>query len=176
MAWHRKLLVGEAMEPEPLFAAMNISTAGLTAQRKRLGVVAENLANLETTRTAQGGPYRRRTVSFEERRSFLSHMIEASRGSDQVARTHPKHQLLHPASLKEQELRGVGAQISEDQSPFREVYDPGHPDADEEGFVKYPNVDIVTEMTELISATRAFEANVTAFNAAKGMMRKALEL
>jgi flagellar basal-body rod protein FlgC len=176
MGCYRKLPVGEAMEPEPLFAAMNISTAGLTAQRKRLGVVAENLANIETTHTAEGGPYRRRTVSFEERRTFLSHVIEASRGSDDVARTHANHRLLHPASLRQQELQGVSARINEDESPFREVYDPGHPDADEEGFVKYPNVDIVTEMTELISATRAFEANVTAFNAAKGMMRKALEL
>ena len=164
------------MKIEPLFAAMNASTSGLTAQRKRLNIVAENLANIETTHTAKGGPYRRRVTSFREEKTIQTHITEATRGSDKIARTDPQHRKLHPGTIWRQELRGVSAQIREDQSPFREVYDPGHPDADDEGFVKYPNVDIVTEMTELISATRAFEANVTAFNAAKGMMRKALEL
>jgi len=157
------------MDLEPLFAAMKVSTSGLTAQRKRLDVVAENLANIETTRTAEGGPYRRQVVSFQEERALVISSPEPGEagGNDTSAQ---------PGTTEQQEFRGVSGQIREDSSPFPEVYDPGHPDANSEGFVKYPNVDIVTEMTELISATRAFEANVTAFNAAKQMMRKALEL
>ncbi len=143
------------MDLEPLFATMNTSKSGLVAQRKRLDTIAQNLANIETTRTADGKPYRRKTVSFEEAASPLTVSETESTG---------------------QESGGVTARIREDASPFPEVYDPNHPDANSEGFVKYPNVDIVTEMTELISATRAFDANATAFNAAKQMIRKALEL
>lgn len=139
------------MELESLFTSMNLSTSGLTAQRKRLDVVAKNLANIETTRTARGGPYRRQVVTFQEKAAQRS-------------------------SLQRDQLQGVSAQIVEAKGPFREVYDPSHPDTDNEGIVRYPNVDIVTEMTELISATRAFEANVTAFNASKQLMRKALDL
>jgi len=157
------------MDFEPLFSAMKVSTSGLTAQRKRLDVVAENLANIETTRTEEGGPYRRRVVSFQEEEALVINSTEPGEagGNDTSAQ---------PTTMELQEFRGVSGQVREDSSPFTEVYDPGHPDANSEGFVKYPNVDIVTEMTELISATRAFEANVTAFNAAKQMMRKALEL
>jgi flagellar basal-body rod protein FlgC len=143
------------MDLEPLFSTMNTSKSGLVAQRKRLDAIAQNLANIETTRTADGGPYRRKTVSFEEVTSPL--IAPESESASQPA-------------------GGVVARVREDASPFPEVYDPSHPDADSEGFVKYPNVDIVTEMTELISATRAFDANATAFNAAKQMARKALEL
>ncbi|MFH1011423.1 MAG: flagellar basal body rod protein FlgC [bacterium] len=144
------------MDLEPLFTTMNISKSGLIAQRKRLDVIAQNLANIETTRTAEGGPYRRQVVSLEEGKTPASSESEAN--------------------SEGRKFGGVLAKIREDTSPFSEVYDPSHPDADSEGFVHYPNVDIVSEMTELISATRAFEANVTAFNAAKQMMRKALEL
>jgi flagellar basal-body rod protein FlgC len=157
------------MDIEPLFSAMNVSTSGLTAQRKRLNVVAENLANIETTRTEDGGPYRRRVVSFQEEKAMIINRTEPGEtsGNDATAQS---------ATFEQLELKGVSSQVREDPSPFNEVYDPGHPDANGEGFVKYPNVDIVTEMTELISATRAFEANVTAFNASKQMTRKALEL
>ena len=165
------------MDISPLFSSMDLSTSGLTAQRRRLEVVAKNLANIETTRTANGGPYRRQVVTFTEEASFSTMMQEATQQSSKAVRTNSYHMNLQSEGTPQQQsLQGVSAQINEDQSPMREVYDPGHPDANEEGFVSYPNVDIVTEMTELISATRAFEANVSAFTASKQMMRKALDL
>lgn len=165
------------MELSPLFSSMNLSSSGLSAQRKRLEVVAKNLANIETTRTAKGGPYRRQVVTFAEQASFGAQMQKALPQSSKAIRTNSFHMNLQTGeNLQQQALQGVSAQVSEDQSPMRQVYDPGHPDANDEGFVTYPNVDIVTEMTELISATRAFEANVTAFNASKQMMRKSLDL
>ncbi|MBU1706469.1 flagellar basal body rod protein FlgC [bacterium] len=164
------------MDLTPLFSSMNLSTSGLTAQRKRLEVVAKNLANIETTRTAGGGPYRRQVVTFAEEASFSTQMREAVQQSSKAVRTDSYHMNLQLGDIQQQTLQGVSAQINDDQSPMRDVYDPGHPDANDEGFVSYPNVDIVTEMTELISATRAFEANVSAFNASKQMMRKSLDL
>lgn len=165
------------MDITPLFSSMDLSTSGLTAQRKRLEIVAKNLANIETTRTAGGGPYRRQVVTFAEEAAFSTQMREAVQQSSKAVRTNSFHMNLQIGeNPQQQSLQGVSGLVSEDQSPMRKVYDPGHPDANDEGFVSYPNVDIVTEMTELISATRAFEANVSAFNASKQMMQKSLSL
>jgi flagellar basal-body rod protein FlgC len=142
------------MEITPLFSGMDVSATGLSAQRKRMNAIAENLANSETTRTKEGGPYRRQQTSLTQDVPFASEL--------EAAGDYP--------------FSGVKANVTRDPAPFREVYDPDHPDADENGMVKMPNVDIVQEMTELISASRAYEANATAFNASKGMMKKALEL
>ena len=162
------------MEIDPLFAGMNASTAGMTAQRKRMNAIAENLANAETTRTASGEPYRRKQAVFNEKVDFDQALTSAVH--NKLERTDTFH---IPGSDQESartRMGGVEANIVEDQSDFKLVYDPEHPDADENGMLRMPNVDIVKEMTELISASRAFEANVTAFNATKGMMKKALEL
>ncbi|HPU45391.1 MAG: flagellar basal body rod protein FlgC [Clostridiaceae bacterium] len=146
------------------FRSFNISSSALTAQRLRMDVIAQNIANVNTTRTEDGTPYRRKTLVFQERESapFSQYLSRASR---------------------ERFLSGSGAgggvrvtAIVEDPSPFREVYDPGHPDADENGIVQMPNVDIITEMVNMISATRAYEANVTALDASKAMASKALEI
>jgi flagellar basal-body rod protein FlgC len=140
--------------------ALGVSSSALTAQRLRMDIISQNIANVDTTRTADGTPYRRKTVVFEERGSA------------------PFSQYLSSAS-KDRYLVGGGvrvARIVEDPSPFKEVYDPGNPDADENGIVRKPNVDIVTEMVNMISATRAYEANVTAMNATKSMASKALEI
>ncbi|HOK42039.1 MAG TPA: flagellar basal body rod protein FlgC [Thermoclostridium caenicola] len=143
-----------------VFNAFSISSSALTAQRLRMDIISQNIANVNTTRTADGTPYRRKTVVFAEREgtSFSQYLSEASKG---------------------RYLAGGGVRVSaivEDPSPFREVYDPSHPDADENGIVRMPNVEIVTEMVNMISATRAYEANITALNASKSMASKALEI
>jgi len=141
------------------FSALNSSASALTAQRLRMDIIAENIANVNTTRTENGTPYRRKTLIFEAQGDvpFSSYLSNASR----------------------QLIKSKGVRVSrivEDQTPFKMVYDPGHPDADENGIVQMPNVDVVTEMVNMISATRAYEANVTAINATKSMAEKALEI
>jgi len=127
-----------------------------------MDIIAQNIANVNTTRTEDGTPYRRKTVVFQERERV------------------PFSRYLSSASRERFLNGGAGGvkvtAIVEDPSPFREVYDPGHPDADENGIVRMPNVDIITEMVNMISATRAYEANVTALNASKSMASKALEI
>ena len=141
-----------------ILSSFNTSATGLTAQRLRMSVIANNLANIDTTRTPSGDPYRRQFVIFE---SILAKAGEVR-------------------TLKEEHLpRSLGVAVSgiiEDTSSPRLVYEPGHPDANEEGYVAFPNIDPVTEMVDMISATRAYEANVTAINSAKTMAMRALEI
>lgn len=126
-----------------IFRSFDISASALTAERLRLSVIATNIANAETTRTPQGGPYRRKEVVFVPREN----------GGVEVAA------------------------IQEDTTtPPRMVYDPGHPDANGEGFVAYPNVSVVNEMVDLLAATRAYEANVAALNATKSMLTSSLNI
>jgi flagellar basal-body rod protein FlgC len=133
------------------FSSLDISASGLSAQRQRLDVIANNIANASTTRTPQGGPYRREEVLFSAR--------------------------LAPFGFGPAQPAGVDApSIVNDPTPSKQVYDPGHPDADARGYVQMPNVNVVREMVDMVSATRAYEANVTAMNAAKTMAVKALEL
>lgn len=144
-----------------LFNSFNISASALTAQRLRMDIISQNIANVNTTRTAEGTPYRRKTVVFQEKESdipFSQYLSEQSRN---------------------QYLTGGGVRVTgivEDSTPFKEVYDPSHPDADENGIVRMPNVEVVSEMVNMISATRAYEANVTALNSSKSMAIKALEI
>jgi flagellar basal-body rod protein FlgC len=127
-----------------------------------MDVIAANIANMETTRTPNGEPYRRQRVSF-------SPLLQEQTLS--VATSGFSRWQSEPTSA------GVRvAAIDEDPSPFRVVYDPSHPDADADGNVAYPNVEPITEMTDMLSATRAYEANVTVLNATKGMAMKALEI
>lgn len=144
-----------------IFNAINLSATGLTAQRLRMDVIAKNIANASTTRTENGLPYRRQVVIFEENcrnKAFSQFLSEESRR----------------LFLKDGGVKVKG--IVDDKSPFKRIYDPGHPDADAEGYVLMPNVDAVVEMVNMISAARAYEANVTALNATKGMAQKALEI
>jgi flagellar basal-body rod protein FlgC len=143
-----------------MFDALEISASGLTAERLRMDVTAENLANAQTTRGADGQPYRRKEVVLAERQG------PASFGA-----------ALAGAMGRDGSAGGVEvASIAQDQTPLKQVYDPGHPDADANGYVQMPNVDPVAEMVDLISAQRAYEANVTAMQAAKQMFSKTLEL
>jgi flagellar basal-body rod protein FlgC len=142
-----------------LFGGLEISASALTAERLRMDVVAENLANAQTTRGADGQPYRRKEVVLQERAGSFGASLSAAMNSSRP-----------PGA-------GVAvAAVVEDQTPLKQVYDPGHPDADAEGYVSMPNVDTVTEMVDLIGAQRAYEANVTAMQAAKQMFARTLEL
>lgn len=133
--------------------SFEISSSGLYAQRKRMDVIASNLANLETTRTEKGGPYRRKMV---------------------VMSTKPVKDFDQVLSSK---VQGVEIEdIVEDDAPFMKVFNPGHPDADEQGYVLKPNVDLIVEITNMLVAKRNFEANVTAIKSIKQMALKALEI
>jgi flagellar basal-body rod protein FlgC len=135
-----------------VFSAMSISASGLTAQRTRLNIIAENLANAQVTRTPQGGPYLRKNVILE---------------------TQPAEDF---ASLLGSPDKVEVADIVESQEGLIQEYDPTHPDANEEGLVTWPNVNPVTEMVSLVQASRAFDANVAAFRTGKSMALKALEI
>ena len=161
-----------------LFAAFDITATGLTAERYRMDTIAENIANANTTRTADGTPYRRKVVVFEtqdtqqDRRSF-GHVLSEVVGTGRA-------QLNHDRNIVSDDLIGYGVKIpkiSEDEeTPMNMVYDPSHPDADENGYVTYPNVNTITEMTNLIDANRAYEANATAFQASKSMATTGLSI
>lgn len=134
------------MEATKLFSSMNISASGMSAQRLRMDIIASNIANVQTTRTSQGGPYQRKEVIFA---SVLNN--------------------------NEQEGVRV-VEIFNDPSPFRLLHNPQHPDANSEGYVAMPNVNTITEMIDMIVTTRSYEANITAFKSAQNMFNKALEL
>lgn len=130
-----------------VFSGMRISASGLSAERMRMDVISSNVANVKTTRTEEGGAYRRKVATFSENYDEKLGML----GVKTVA-------------------------IEEDQSPLRRLYEPDHPDADEEGYVEYPNVDLLVEMSDLIAASRAYESNIDTLNAQKNMISKALEI
>lgn len=139
----------------------DISSSALTAQRFRMDVISSNIANADSTRArlvnGKWVPYQRKLVTIEPKKpAFADALQDAMNGGagDGVRVT----------------------KVTDDQSPFKQVYNPSHPDADENGFVMMPNVDVLKEMVDMISATRSYEANVTALNASKSMITKALEI
>lgn len=142
-----------------LFQTINTSGSGLTAEQLRMDVIANNIANVNTTRTPQGGPYRRQRVLFTPREPQVFFNIPFV-----------KSQVIYNGKG----VRVVG--IEEDPSPFKIEYRPEHPDADKDGYVRLPNVNVVLEMTDMITATRAYEANVAAMRSAKEMMIRALDI
>ena len=146
-----------------LFQSFDICASGMTAQRFRMDVIAENIANVSTTRTEDGTPYRRKIVTFTEK--------ELNQG---VA----SFQNILKDSYKAYNGNGVKvSEVSEDyDTDFIMEYDPSHPDADENGYVSYPNVNTVTEMTNLIDASRSYEANTTAFEAVKSMAQSGISI
>ena len=142
-----------------LFQSFDISEYGMTAERFRTDIIAQNIANVNTTRTEDGTPYRRKIVTFAEKRaSTFQEMLEG----------------------QYRDFKATGERVTsvkdDRESDFIMEYDPSHPDADENGYVSYPNVNIVTEMTNLIDSSRAYEANTTAFNAMKSMVQAGLNI
>lgn len=161
-----------------IFDALDISGSGLSAQRRKLTAIASNLANVDTSRTDEGGPYKRRRVVMLEapRLSKFSTMLD--REQNRLRRTDAGH-------LEEGEPRpgeflvGSGVltqEVREEPTKPRMVYDPNHPDAREDGMVLYPDINPITEMVDLIAASRAYEANVTVMSAAKDMINRSLEI
>ena len=145
-----------------MFSAFNISASGLTAQRYRMDIISENVANANTTRTEDGSPYRRKIVTFEEKG-----------GQTSFSRVLGKAAYSHGYTGQGVKVTGV---YEDHETEMNMVYDPSHPDADENGYVTYPNVNIVTEMTNMIDASRAYEANATALNASKSMALQGLQI
>ncbi|PID27756.1 MAG: flagellar basal body rod protein FlgC [Candidatus Cloacimonadota bacterium] len=161
-----------------LFGALHISSSGLTVERRKMTAISENIANAGTTLTENGEPYRRKIITAAEGMSG-KYFRKVFRDSElRLAETQEKHIPGKPFQYREKnELRGVHVEgVTEDKSPFKMVYDPHHPDADEKGYVAMPNINIVQEMTNLINVSRSFEANTTAFNSSKEMLKKAIKL
>ena len=144
-----------------IFKSFGVNASGMTAERYRLDIISENIANANTTRTEEGTPYRRKIVTFAEKdidRNSFGAIYAKARGGH----------------------LGDGVKVSgvheDKKTDLIEVYDPAHPDADENGYVWYPNVNTITEMTNMIDATRAYEANATAFQASKSMATRGLQI
>ncbi|MCH6266825.1 flagellar basal body rod protein FlgC [Neobacillus citreus] len=149
-----------------MFDSLNINASALTAQRLRMDVVSSNIANASSTRgtyvDGKWEPYRRKMVVMEPREKSFDRVLQGE---------------LEKQTQGNPELQGVRVTgIVNDRSPYKMVYDPAHPDANANGYVMMPNVDLSKEMVDLLSASRAYEANVTAFNSGKSMMLKALEI
>lgn len=141
------------------FNSINISATGLTAERLRMDVISENIANANTTRTSAGTPYRRKIAVFRtQEASDFGSILSKAKGENPVGSG----------------VEVVG--IREDLSEFKREFNPGHPDADENGYVLLPNVEVVAEMINLISASRAYEANTTVMNSTKSMALRALDI
>ena len=137
-----------------LLTALDVNASGLTAQRKRVEVSSSNLANSQTTRTEDGGPYRRKDVVFQS--SSFQDSLGTAMGNG---------------------VEGVEvSDVVDDPSPFVRLYQPGHPDADKEGYVSYPNVDSMKEMANLVEAARSYEANIAAMGIVKTMINRTLEI
>lgn len=141
-----------------LFKSINTSASGLTAQRLRMDIIANNIANVNTTRTKEGGPYKKQKPIFMPRGAKFEVPFPRKRLTQKIG----------------DGVRVVG--IEHDTSDPRLVYDPKHPDANKDGYVAYPNVEVVREMVDMISASRAYEANVSVISASKGMFTKALTI
>lgn len=143
-----------------MFDAFNINSSGMTAQRYRMDIISQNVANANTTRTEDGTPYRRKVVTFAEKGpgNQFGNVFRSAR--DKYSGSGVKVDAVHEDTWTE----------------MNKVYDPAHPDADENGYVTYPNVNIITEMTNLIDASRAYEANATAFTASKSMAVQGLNI
>ncbi|MCK6206195.1 MULTISPECIES: flagellar basal body rod protein FlgC [Bacillaceae] len=148
-----------------MFHSMNVTASALTAQRLRMDVIASNMANADSTRgkivDGQWQPYRRKEVVMQQQGQTFSSMFQTAVNNSSGGNT------------------GNGVKVSriiEDETPFKMVFDPEHPDANEEGYVQLPNVDPLKEMVDLVSSTRSYEANITVLNASKSMLMKALEI
>lgn len=137
--------------------ALDISVSALNAERLRMELISSNIANVSTTRSLSGGPYRRKVAVFGESQLSFDDQLSAA----------------------QKKLEGGGVElldIMEDNAPFQKVYNPSHPDADKEGYVSLPNVNLATEMVDMVSSSKMYEANVTAFNSTKKMMQDTLQI
>jgi len=152
--------IGFGGESMSVFTSFNINSSGMTAQRYRMDIISENVANMDTTRTEDGTPYRRKIVTFQEKGSQTNFSHVLNKATDKYSGTGVR----------------IGGVYEDNVTEMNMVYDPAHPDADENGYVTYPNVNIITEMTNLIDSSRGYEANATAFETSKSIATKGLGL
>lgn len=165
------------MKINPNFSAFRISSKGMGIQKKQMDLITENIANTSTTRTEDGGPYKRKYISVEFEKNNFQNNIQSGNLNIGFKTNNPNH--ISPVQLPngiQHEESKLSINEQADNSEGELVYMPDHPDADEEGYVHMPNVNIVTEMVDMITASRSFEANLTAFNAAKQMAKDSLEI
>ena len=161
-----------------LFDTIDISATGLSAQRRKLTAIASNIANVDTTRTDEGGPYKRRRVVMLEAPKLTKFSTLLDQQKSRLRRTDGKHMMEsepRPAEI----FVGSGVltqEVREEPVKPRLVHDPNHPDAREDGYVVYPDVNVITEMVDMIAASRAYEANATVLSAAKDMINRSLDI
>jgi flagellar basal-body rod protein FlgC len=160
------------------FSSFNISAAGLSLQRKKMNLIAENIANASTTRTEEGGPYQRKYISVSQKKNALSMQPQTFEQNIKLEATNPDH-IKFPGEF-EKKVSEPDKQIvmkeNVDDEQGQVVYMPDHPDADENGYVQMPNVNIITEMVDMIAATRSYDANLTALNSSKQIAKDSLEI
>jgi flagellar basal-body rod protein FlgC len=163
-----------------LFSGLNISASGMHAMRVWQETISSNLANAETTRTDKGGPYRRQFVVLEADADNRDTKLVNEKIALEGRMTSESHLPIPPSTFpRDERFFGNGVHVSEireDSRPSQLVYDPSHPDADAKGYVAMPNVNIVKEMTDMIAASRAYEANATAFNSMKSMLMQSIQI
>jgi len=156
-------------------SSFDISGYGLSAQRVRVNTISSNIANASTTRTAEGGPYRRKEVVFKAQ--DFSELLGSAKGSmESLKYSDPLHEGDFNKKVNPAIMSVIVDKIAQDDSDFQMKYDPSHPDADASGYVAYPNINPVVEMADLVEATRSYQANVAAFESAKNMANSAISL
>jgi flagellar basal-body rod protein FlgC len=161
-----------------LFSSIEVSASGMTTQRRKMDVVAQNIANAETTKTSDGGPYQRKRVVVSEAEENVPFRTAMSQARTKLARTNGMHLVGHSRTSNEnlEISKSDGKEIIDPESSFRLVHDPDHPEADADGFVKMPDIEIINEMVDMMAASRAYEANTMAIASAKEMAKNALEI
>lgn len=162
------------------FFGIKISAAGLSVQRKKMNLIAENIANTSTTKTKDGTPYQRKfLVVKEEALNSAANALDPGQATLQMNTTESGHIPFTPAQNTPEgksSVAGISSEMKQDKTEGENIYMPEHPDADSEGYVQMPNVNIVTEMVDMIAATRSYESNLTALNSSKQMAKDSLEI
>jgi flagellar basal-body rod protein FlgC len=167
-----------ALKISDFFSTFKISAAGLSAEKRQLGLTAENIANANTTRTDEGTPYRRKQLIREmiSRRNYFNHELKNANLRLQTNNNgHFAVSNYKPSNVNKTGGSEIKTEVNE-SNEFKQIYDPSHPDADQAGFVQYPDINVVSEMLELISSSRSYEANVTVMNATKNLARKSFDI
>lgn len=161
-----------------IFSIIDLGSSGLSAQRKQLNAIAQNIANVETTRTDDGTPYKRRRVVFSEDSKKATFVDMFNNSMKNLTQTHRKHRPNDPRGVgRDGKIPYVnGNEIQVEPESFKIVHDPSHPDADENGNVMLPDINVISEMVDMLAATRAYEANISVVRSAKDMAKDALDI
>jgi flagellar basal-body rod protein FlgC len=168
------------MKVNDSFFGLKISAAGLSVQRKKMNLIAENIANVSTTKTEEGTPYKKKYLIITQEPQTFAQNLEMENQGMRMAVSDSSHFAMSPLPEltpdEKNNVEGLKSEEMTDSTPGDTVYMPDHPDADKDGYVHMPNVNTITEMVDMISASRSFEANLTALNTAKQMAKDALEI